>query len=75
VLAEQGRTAEAATLRQRAMEVATKAERNRYGYTLLDHGKMAEAVKSSKKAGGGPWILGQGCGGIACTPCPSRHTG
>lgn len=45
VLTEQGRTAEAATLRRRALEVATNAELNQYGYSLLNQGKKTEAVK------------------------------
>lgn len=45
LLAEQGKTAEADALRKKMLDVATNAELNRYGYTLLNEGRKAEAVK------------------------------
>lgn len=45
LLAEQGRTAEADALRKNMLDGATNGELNRHGYTLLNEGKKAEAVK------------------------------
>jgi predicted Zn-dependent protease len=45
LLAEQGKTSEAEAMRKQMLEVATNAELNRYGYTLMNEGKKAEAVK------------------------------
>jgi hypothetical protein len=45
MLEEQGRTAEAGTIRKAMLDGASNAQLNTYAYTLMNQGKKAEAVK------------------------------